>query len=372
VLPSRSHLALLPKQPRRIAVVCRGCHTPETFEHLDGRVSVHNTPLTDWLLETNKYAPYLSNNQEAIAQLRAKEHSLAEQFPLPENLPQRVKRLRLAFANKGRPPDGRTLSAHPLHACVLRIIDKPGTLRASASPDGNRPYSGADCELTRALHACRLLPQLLVLTRTAIASGRNAFRSSADGTLARRQADWTLAASGGNLAAGCAPAGAHSSSTSWHPRNACLLRAALCIPHLTPLSAAHRRARRAGKKTKIPEDFDHLLERASSHGTPILDWLLETNKYAAKLKPAGIDALRAKEHKLAEAFPNDLRERVRRMRISIANKNRSPWNLGKPHKPGAPHARSWICLLLQLWSPTTRLAWRHSCGTVHRNGMYVA
>ena len=85
------------------------------------------------------------------------------------------------------------------------------------------------------------------------------------------------------------------------------------------------------------ENFDHLIGRESDFGSPIVDWLLVTNKYADNLTEAAIAELRERELRFAQSEQDgySLRERVRRLRIAMANKGRTPWNMGKKHKPGA-------------------------------------
>lgn len=97
----------------------------------------------------------------------------------------------------------------------------------------------------------------------------------------------------------------------------------------------------------VAENFDHLLKRKSDHGTPIVDWLLETNKYAPNLTEAATAELRERELSLLESSKDgeQLRERVRRLRIAMANKGRTPWNMGKKHKPGALAAFTYYCHL---------------------------
>jgi hypothetical protein len=77
----------------------------------------------------------------------------------------------------------------------------------------------------------------------------------------------------------------------------------------------------------------HLENRKSEHGTPIVDWLLETSPYSTQLSEEAIEDLRERERKISEI--DDVGERLRRLRIAFANKNRRPWNAGKRHRPGA-------------------------------------
>jgi hypothetical protein len=81
-----------------------------------------------------------------------------------------------------------------------------------------------------------------------------------------------------------------------------------------------------------PDNLDHLYTRISEHHTPVVDWLLETNKHSPNLTEEAIVELRGKERSLDEDA--DLRERVRRLRIAFANKGKIPWNVGVPHRPG--------------------------------------
>lgn len=76
-----------------------------------------------------------------------------------------------------------------------------------------------------------------------------------------------------------------------------------------------------------------LQSRESPFGTPVVDWLLETSPYSQFLQPGAIEDLRDRERKIAHI--EDIGEKLRRLRIAIANKNRQPWNAGKKHSPGA-------------------------------------
>lgn len=82
------------------------------------RESVWGTPVVDYLLETSPYARFL--DETAVASIRAREKSLGD-APVGEKL----RRLRIAFANKGRKPwnvgkhhNHGVLSYHaPVHTC---------------------------------------------------------------------------------------------------------------------------------------------------------------------------------------------------------------------------------------------------------------
>lgn len=102
---------------------------------------------------------------------------------------------------------------------------------------------------------------------------------------------------------------------------------------LFPLPRAHPlQARGIQCHGGKPECVDHLLDRKSDHGTPIVDWLLETSPYAANLSPEQALGFREKERGFPDSEP--LKNKVRRLRIGFANKGKVPWNLGKQHRPG--------------------------------------
>ena len=108
----------------------------------------------------------------------------------------------------------------------------------------------------------------------------------------------------------------------------------------TPHVAVH-----AKLTQKQREERTQLEARVSEFGTPVVDWLLETSPYSQFLQPAAVDDLRDRERKIAHI--EDIGERIRRLRIAIANKNRQPWNAGKKHSPGGspmPHATLRCCV----------------------------
>lgn len=79
-----------------------------------------------------------------------------------------------------------------------------------------------------------------------------------------------------------------------------------------------------------------LQNRESPFGTPVVDFLLETSAYSQFLDKNDVDDLRNRERNIAHI--EDIGERLRRLRIAIANKKRQPWNVGKKHSPG----NSWL------------------------------
>jgi hypothetical protein len=81
------------------------------------------------------------------------------------------------------------------------------------------------------------------------------------------------------------------------------------------------------------EQIDHLNYRQSDHGTPIVDWLMETHQLASKLSEAAVEEIRRRERSMEGE--DDVRNKLRKLRIAFANKGRQPWNVGKKHRPGA-------------------------------------
>lgn len=66
-------------------------------EAVQARISTVGTPVVDYLLETSPYARFLDG--PAIASIREREKSLGD-----ANVAEKLRRLRIAFANKGRKP----------------------------------------------------------------------------------------------------------------------------------------------------------------------------------------------------------------------------------------------------------------------------
>jgi hypothetical protein len=96
------------------------------------------------------------------------------------------------------------------------------------------------------------------------------------------------------------------------------------------------------KRTRVAavkQNWDFLLDKKSSHQTPIVDYLLETSPYAKGLAEKDIEDIRNKERN--QDSEEDLNNRVRKLKISFANKNKRPWNLGKKHRPGGPLTIAW-------------------------------
>lgn len=90
--------------------------------------------------------------------------------------------------------------------------------------------------------------------------------------------------------------------------------------------------------------WEFLRARESSQGTPIVDYLIETSPYASELTEKDIEDIRKKERR--QDSEEDLNNRVRKLKISIANKNKPPWNLGKKHRAGMSN-----CLERLNWQP---------------------
>lgn len=104
-------------------------------------------------------------------------------------------------------------------------------------------------------------------------------------------------------------------------------------PRVKPRSICTPQVRACAKLSKQQlRERIQLQSRESPHGTPVVDWLLETSPYSPLLQPVAIEDLRERERKIAHI--EDIGEKLRRLRIAIANKNRQPWNAGKKHSPG--------------------------------------
>ena len=58
--------------------------------------------------------------------------------------------------------------------------------------------------------------------------------------------------------------------------------------------------------------FDHLRDRQSPSGTPVVDWLLETEQFAQRLSPQSIRRLRALEPRLQAYTLRAIVARLRR------------------------------------------------------------
>lgn len=112
------------------------------------------------------------------------------------------------------------------------------------------------------------------------------------------------------------------------------------------------RSRRTG-----PEDFSHLSTRISEHGTPVVDWLLETSEWAPSLTRENVAELRKRELKRRRMHPDDAVANLARcMRIAFANKGRSPWNNGVPHSEG-----TLLLLCVIRWRTASAASRRHAC-----------
>jgi hypothetical protein len=78
------------------------------------------------------------------------------------------------------------------------------------------------------------------------------------------------------------------------------------------------------------ENLDHLVHRESQSQSPLVDWLLEHNKHAQYLTDEHIERLRVREVDLAAQMPDDLRTRLKRLRLAMAGLGRPPRLASRP------------------------------------------
>lgn len=88
-------------------------------EAIEASASTVDTPVVDYLLETSPYSKFL--DEDAIASMRTRERSLSD-APTGEKL----RRLRIGFANKGRKPWNVGKHHKPGAATISCDLHAPG------------------------------------------------------------------------------------------------------------------------------------------------------------------------------------------------------------------------------------------------------
>lgn len=97
-------------------------------EAVQARISQQGTPVVDYLLETSPYARFLDDT--AVTSMRDREKSLGD-----ANVAEKLRRLRIAFANKGRKPwnvgKHHNRGANAVASCPLCTCHMPESPRNS-------------------------------------------------------------------------------------------------------------------------------------------------------------------------------------------------------------------------------------------------